>query len=34
MSASPIEVVGQWLQTLLDADFVNNVPFPVRAARR
>jgi hypothetical protein len=29
MSASPIEVAGQWLQNPLDADFVNNVPFPV-----
>jgi hypothetical protein len=28
MSASPIEVVGQWLQNLLDADFVNNVVAP------
>src|ERR1700752_3099350 len=28
MSASPIEVVGQWLQNLLDADVVNSVVAP------
>jgi ketosteroid isomerase-like protein len=28
MSASPIEVVGQWLQNLLDPDVVNNLVAP------
>jgi uncharacterized protein len=28
MSASPIEVVGQWLQNLLDPDIVNSVVAP------
>jgi hypothetical protein len=28
MSASPIEVVGQWLQNLLDPDVVNRVVAP------
>jgi hypothetical protein len=28
MPASPIEVVGQWLQNLLDADVVNSVVAP------
>jgi ketosteroid isomerase-like protein len=28
MSASPIEVVGQWLQNLLDPDVVNSVVAP------
>jgi ketosteroid isomerase-like protein len=28
MSASPIEVVGQWLQNLLDSDVVNSVVAP------
>ena len=28
MSASPIEVVGQWMQNLLDPDVVNRVVAP------
>jgi uncharacterized protein len=28
MPASPIEVVGQWLQNLLDSDVVNRVVAP------
>src|SRR6202043_2698973 len=28
MSASPIEVVGQWMQNLLDPDVVNSVVAP------
>jgi hypothetical protein len=28
MSASPIEVVGQWLQNLLDPDVINSMVAP------
>ena len=28
MSASPLEVVGQWMQNLLDPDVVNSVVAP------
>ena len=28
MSASPIEVIGQWMQNLLDPDVVNRVVAP------
>ena len=33
MSASPIEVVGQWLQNLLDPDVVNSL-VPLRRRLR